>query len=144
MTGKENNYGTDHAYFLTRNSIGNNYKGTKEEEKITQIFADSTSTECQQYLNKLLKGNKIDFAFIDGAHDYESVKHDFEKLILPKLAEDGVVIFDDYSNLSTQPGVASFLTEKARKDNFLFYWFAPYPNPNKKIHHVSYLLIANK
>ena len=132
MTGKESYYGSDKAYFLNKEKIGNIFKGTPEEQKIKQIYENSHSKKCRIYLDKILAGKKIDFAFIDGAHDYESVKTDFEELVLPRLATGGVVIFDDYGNIATHPGITDFLTEKARKDNCVFYWYAPYPHPDRR------------
>lgn len=132
MTGQESYYGTDKVYFLKKEEIGSIFKGTPEEQKIKQIFADSHSLECELCLDKLLAGRQIEFAFIDSAHDYESVKQDFEGLILPRLAMCSVVMFDDYGNIPTHPGITDYLTEKARKDNFVFYWYAPYHHPDKR------------
>lgn len=132
MNGKETNYGTDNPYFLKKAEIGSCFKDTIEEQKIKQIYADSHSNDCKVQLDALIGNFKIDFAFIDGAHDYDSVKYDFEKVILPRLSKNGVVIFDDYSNLATQPGVASYLTQKAREENFVFYWYTPFSPPNAK------------
>ena len=38
MTGKESYYGSDKAYFLNKEKIGNIFKGTPEEQKIKQIY----------------------------------------------------------------------------------------------------------
>lgn len=41
------------------------------------------------------RGQKIDFAFIDGGHSVETIKSDFEN-ILKILKPGGTVVFDDY------------------------------------------------
>lgn len=48
------------------------------------------------------QGEPFDMAFIDGAHDYESVKHDIG-IALTMLTEDGLLAFHDYSE--GHPGV---------------------------------------
>lgn len=40
---------------------------------------------------------EFDFIFIDGMHDYESVKKDIE-ICLPKLKDDGIIAFHDYNS----------------------------------------------
>ena len=50
----------------------------------------------------LVKKQKYDFAFIDGGHSYETVKHDYTM-----LEETPVIIFDDYQI----EGVAQFVNE---------------------------------
>jgi predicted O-methyltransferase YrrM len=42
-------------------------------------------------------GGAIDFLFIDGLHDYDSVKADWEHF-KPMLADGAVVAFHDYGN----------------------------------------------
>ena len=126
--GSEESYGTDEAYFMDRDDIGRLFKASAEESRIRQIYADSMSKECQIYLDAFLKNRKLDFAFIDAAHDYESVKHNFENLVQPKMAESGVVLFDDYNRPLTHVGVSHFLMRKAHDGDHVFYWYAPHGN----------------
>lgn len=118
-------YGTDIKYFCSDDEIGREFVGTSESRKINQILSDSTSQECEELLDRALEGNTIDFAFIDAAHDYESVKANFENLVYPRLTQNGIVVFDDYVRPLTHVGVMHFLTRKAHNDGYLFYWFAP-------------------
>jgi predicted O-methyltransferase YrrM len=128
-------YGTDNAYLQSINQIGAIFKNTKEEKQIVQILSDSNSVQCQMKLDEILQGRKIDFAFIDGSHSYSNVKNDFENVVLPRLSKNGIVVFDDYGLLMTHLGVTHYLLEKAYKDSFLFYWFAP----DELTHSVIYL-----
>lgn len=50
----------------------------------------------------LIKKKKYDFAFIDGGHSYETVKHDYSM-----LEDTPIIIFDDYQIA----GVAKFVNE---------------------------------
>lgn len=117
--------GVDMKYHLSKDEVGTLYKGSEVEDRITQIYSDSLSIECQLQLDQQLGNNKIDFAFIDGGHDYDSVRHNFEELILPRLNIGGVVIFDDYIRPHSIVGVTHYLLEKAYVDRYVFYWYAP-------------------
>ena len=131
-------YGTDVKYFQEGKDIGIFFRGKPEESRITQVLADSLSEECKHYVDELLKGNKLDIAFIDSSHDYISVKRNFENLILPRMSEDGVVVFDDYVRPFTHVGISHYLTRKAHDDGFVFYWYAP---GNEETHCVIFLNI---
>ena len=54
-----------------------------------------------------LEGKQFDVVFIDATHSYEGVKKDVE-ISLPKLKDDGVFIFHDYT---TWRGVAEAVDE---------------------------------
>ena len=75
----------------------------------------------------LIKGNsnkvlnkidmrKIDFVFLDGGHDYETVKNDLESCI-EVINSNGTILCDDY-NLSYAPGVKQAIDEYVRLNNF--------------------------
>jgi len=117
--------GVDLVYHMKKEKVGLYYKNTKVEERITQLFTDSLSPRCQMELDLALGGKKIDFAFIDAGHDYESVRHNFEELVLPRLAYGGIVVFEDYIRPLSIIGVSHYLLQKAHDDGYIFYWYAP-------------------
>ena len=62
--------------------------------------------------NKILKKidmSKIDYVFLDGGHDYETVKNDLECCGLV-LEKNGTILCDDY-NLGSAPGVKKAIDE---------------------------------
>lgn len=122
--------GTDLKYQQNKKDVGRAYKKSSVEDRITQIIIDSTSKKAQDKLDDALGRNKIQFAFIDGGHDYDTVKHDFEELILPRLRMDGVVLFDDYNRPLSIMGVTHYLLKKAYEDGYVFYWYAPRTSPH--------------
>ena len=75
----------------------------------------------------LIKGNsnsvlkkidmtKIDYVFLDGGHDYETVKNDL-KSCSEVIENEGTVLCDDY-NLSYAPGVRQAIDEFVKIHNF--------------------------
>lgn len=78
----------------------NNYKNVwpvwakQKKCKLYLIPDESQKAETQQMVSDILKGNSIDFLFIDGNHTYNGVKMDFEiysKLVRP----GGIIAFHD-------------------------------------------------
>ena len=69
--------------------------------------------------NKVLKKidmKKIDYVFLDGGHDYDTVKNDLE--CCTEVIENlGTVLCDDY-NLSYAPGVKNAIDEYVRDKNY--------------------------
>ena len=75
----------------------------------------------------LIKGNsnnllakidmsKIDYVFLDGGHNYKTVKNDLLNCI-PVLENNGTILCDDY-NLSYAPGVKQAIKEFAESRNY--------------------------
>lgn len=118
-------YGADVFYFQPEEKIGEIYKNSDMKPKIKQILENCTSTECQKTLDGLLEGKNIDFAFIDASHDYNTVKRNFEQLILPRLKPEGVIVLDDYDRAFTHVGVSHFAQRKAHDEGYVFYYYAP-------------------
>ena len=68
------------------------------------------------YILNKIDMKKIDYVFLDGGHEYNTVKNDLEsckKVIL----NNGVVLCDDY-DLSYAPGVKKAIDEFIEKYNF--------------------------
>ena len=82
----------------------------KFKSKINLIKGDTN--EVLQTLNL----ENIDYVFLDGGHDYETVKNDlsFCKKILDN---NGTVLCDDY-NLSYAPGVKKAVDEFVNRNNY--------------------------
>lgn len=62
----------------------------KEHEPYTMVYADSRTEEAINMLKEKLGGRKIDFLFIDGDHNYETVKKEFQ--MYSSLVRDGGII----------------------------------------------------
>ncbi len=72
-------------------------------QKIHLIRADSHDPSSVEKVKDSLKGNKLDFLFIDGDHTYDGVKKDFE-MYSPLVKEDGLVGFHDIAPHTRQTG----------------------------------------
>ena len=67
--------------------------------------------------NKVLKKidmNKIDYVFLDGGHEYNTVKNDLDNCI-EVIKKGGTILCDDY-NLSSAPGVKDAIDEFVKKN----------------------------
>lgn len=67
----------------------------------------STSVEA----SKLYEDESLDFVFIDGAHDYQSIKEDIEHWY-PKVKKGGYISGDDYVWESINFAVKQFFSNK--------------------------------
>lgn len=120
------------TFFLAKGSSAKNkifaidtFKGSTEHQKIMHKYGGSTK---EIFINNMKKHNllkditiienysfnvvkqfedeSIDLLFIDGSHDYESLKKDFE-LYYPKVKMRGNILFHD----SNHPPIKKFLSE---------------------------------
>ena len=69
--------------------------------------------------NRVLKKidmSKIDYVFLDGGHDYETVKNDLN-CCSEVINNGGTILCDDY-NLSYAPGVKKAIDELVKKNDF--------------------------
>ncbi len=67
--------------------------------------------------NRVLKKidmSKIDYVFLDGGHEYNTVKNDLDNCI-EVIKKDGTVLCDDY-NLGSAPGVKRAIDEFVKKN----------------------------
>ena len=60
--------------------------------------------------------SKIDFVFLDGGHEYQTVKNDLNCCI-EVIYNSGTILCDDY-NLSYAPGVKKAIDEFVENNNF--------------------------
>ena len=65
---------------------------------------------------KKIDTSKIDYVFLDGGHDYETVKNDLNNCI-EVINNNGTILCDDY-NLSYAPGVRKAIDEFVKLNNF--------------------------
>lgn len=63
-------------------------------QKLCLIQADSHLPETWERVVGAMRGNKLDYLFIDGDHSYEGVKKDFE-MYSPLVRSGGMVAFHD-------------------------------------------------
>ena len=69
--------------------------------------------------NKVLKKidmTKIDYVFLDGGHDYDTVKNDLDSCS-EVIDNNGTILCDDY-NLSYAPGVKKAIDEYVENNNY--------------------------
>ena len=67
---------------------------------------------------KKIEMSKIDYVFLDGGHDYETVKNDLNNCV-QVLNNSGTILCDDY-NLSYAPGVKKAIDEFVEVKNYSF------------------------
>ena len=59
--------------------------------------------------------SKVDYVFLDGGHEYETVKNDLDNCI-EVINNNGTILCDDY-NLSYAPGVKKAIDEYIKGNN---------------------------
>jgi predicted O-methyltransferase YrrM len=85
-------------------------------QQVHLLAVDSHAPETLQRIQGLLKGNQLDFLFIDGDHRYEGVKADFE-MYSPLVRPGGLIGFHDIvpGPPENAGGVAVFWQELKKK-----------------------------
>jgi len=80
-----------HTLDLVRERLGERFRGTALERKITQLIGETSEFDFSPYFNSM------DFVFIDAGHDYRHVRND--SLIALQLLRDGkgTIVWHDYS-----------------------------------------------
>ncbi|WFO75988.1 class I SAM-dependent methyltransferase [Desulfurococcaceae archaeon MEX13E-LK6-19] len=66
----------------------------KVSQKLYLIRADSHDIRTLEIVKNVLRGNKLDFLFIDGDHTYEGVKKDFN-MYVPLVRDNGIIALHD-------------------------------------------------
>ena len=70
---------------------------TREKSNLHIVTGDSTHINTINEVETILNGRKADFLFIDGNHEYDYVKRDFENYS-KFVRNGGIVGFDDFGN----------------------------------------------
>jgi cephalosporin hydroxylase len=79
-------------------------------QKLLLFDSDSHKPESLAAIESKLKGNKLDFLFIDGDHSYEGVKQDF-KMYAPLVRSGGIIAFHDVAHDTETKKVHRFWEE---------------------------------
>jgi hypothetical protein len=90
--------------YIDKLTIGDQYKNTRVEKKISQLYGDSATFDFSPFYDS------IDLMFIDGSHHYAYVKRDTENA-LKMIREGGVIIWHDFL---VWQGVTDFLLELSK------------------------------
>jgi predicted O-methyltransferase YrrM len=88
-----------------RTDIGSYFKDSPSRSKIVQVLGDSATLDYSPYYGK------IDFIFIDAAHDYNNKKSDSEHAF-KMVSRNGIILWDNYDDV-LNPGVTQYLSELA-------------------------------
>lgn len=90
--------------YINKSTIGEKYRNTKTEYKITQVYGDSATFDFSPFYNS------INLMFIDGSHHYEYVKRDSENA-LRMICNNGIIVWHDFLVWS---GVTKYLLELSK------------------------------
>ena len=82
------------------------------DKELHFMYGCSFSNETVNKVSKILKGDKIDFLFIDGDHSYEGARKDFEQY-KPLMRDGGIIALHDI--VSDRYGVSKLWNEIRHK-----------------------------
>jgi cephalosporin hydroxylase len=90
-----------------------------KRQKLHLIQADSHAPETRDRVLRILRGEQLDYLFIDGDHTYDGVKRDFD-MYAPLVRSKGMIAFHDIAAHKTDPEcqVAKFWDELKQRYEF--------------------------
>ena len=112
------NFSNPLKYFYFKYIKRQNPYSMKAVQDLLKKFKDNVHL-IKGNSNKVLKKinmMKIDYVFLDGGHDYETVKNDLKSCI-EVINSNGTILCDDY-NLTYAPGVKQAIDEYVKLNNF--------------------------
>ncbi len=98
------------SFNIDGNNLFNEFLKNIEPIKDKIKYYKSTSVEVSKKFNN----ESVDVIYIDGAHDYDSVKADIDSWY-PKMKKTGIMAFDDY--LSPHIGLKKAVDDFIQKNN---------------------------
>ncbi len=96
-----------------RNKIPLYRRFPKAEQRLYLLRADSHLQSTKQHVERILKNELLDYAFIDGDHSYEGVRRDFE-MYSTLVRSGGMIAFHDiavHGSGTWNVGVSKFWSE---------------------------------
>ena len=89
-----------------------------DEKDSTIVHADAHSVAGIEAIDTALAGRQVDMLFLDGDHQYESVKADFESHHA-RVRAGGIIAFHDAGSPQHMPGVWQAIEEiKENREQF--------------------------
>ena len=76
-------------------------KFPKDSQTLHLLRADSHREEAKKQVQQILRGQQLDYLFLDGDHTYEGVKRDF-RMYAPLVRSAGMIAFHDIVPHKTQ------------------------------------------
>ena len=109
------NSGKEHQYVIEKEDLSdlkNGFKNNIHRAGLSSYveLLDMTNSKAARHI----KDKSIRFLFIDGDHSKSGIEKDL-KLFLPKLVDNAIIAFDDYSE--SFPGVVEVIDDLLKKDN---------------------------
>ncbi len=129
---KDDSFGTEMHAVDSWEGDAHARAGYEKKDEVFNVFKKEVKASYskidvklhRKFFDEALKefdSSSIDILHIDGLHTYEAVKHDFESW-LPKVREDGLILFHDIHEKKDDFGVYKLWNElKERYDTIEFY-----------------------
>lgn len=119
------NSSVDRLYtWLDLYGLGEKLHQSPANHKVRELFYDVRKRGFVQKFDDALEGEKIDLVLFDCAHDYETLKR-IVSIALPRMGEDGVLLFDDATKPYSHAGTNKVLVDRAIEQDDLVYLFLP-------------------